>query len=134
VWEDIRDVASLFLRHVHLKFQGVDRTPNPAATFGTCDDIILVVARPATTKDTKQMAAVGRRTQVNGTNGNGNGSASNPDHDLEDLDAALLQVFIAKRVLNLDDAQRVLETLADVTGNLGSSLTRLRDWDRSRHL
>jgi hypothetical protein len=54
---------------------------------------------------------------MNGANGNGAGHRNNGDHDLDDLDAALLQTFIAKRVLNLDDAQNILGTLADVTGN-----------------
>jgi hypothetical protein len=61
------------------------------------------------------MAAVARRRQINGTNGERDG-ADNGDHDLDDLDAALLQIFIAKRVLNLDDAQNILGTLAEVTG------------------
>jgi Nse1 non-SMC component of SMC5-6 complex len=60
------------------------------------------------------MAAVARRKQINGANGEREG-ADNRDHDLGDLDAALLQIFIAKRVLNLDDAQNILGALANVT-------------------
>lgn len=63
------------------------------------------------------MAAVARRPQMNGIERNGAASANNREgHELDDLDAALLQTFIAKRVLYLENAIDILSTLADVTG------------------
>jgi len=63
------------------------------------------------------MAAVSRRPHSNAVERNGRGHANNDDeHVLDDLHAALLQTFIAKRVLYLDDATNILSTLADVTG------------------
>ena len=63
------------------------------------------------------MAAVARRPQTNGIEGNGAAHANNREgHELDDLDAALLQTFIAKRVLYLETAIDILSTLADVTG------------------
>jgi hypothetical protein len=38
------------------------------------------------------------------------------DHDLDDLHAALLQTFIAKRVIHSRDVENILSTLADATG------------------
>jgi hypothetical protein len=66
----------------------------------------------------KGMAAVARRPQTNGIERNGAAHANNQEeHDLDDLDAALLQTFIAKRVLCLENAIDILSTLADVTGS-----------------
>jgi hypothetical protein len=63
------------------------------------------------------MGAVARRTQMNGVEENGEGHANGDDgRELDDLDAALLQAFIAKRVLHIDKAIDLLTTLADVTG------------------
>ena len=63
------------------------------------------------------MAAVARQyLQMNGTNTDGTATPREETHDLDDLDAALLQTIIAKRVIVLDDALKILETLADVTG------------------
>jgi hypothetical protein len=62
------------------------------------------------------MAAVARHAHMNGTSTNGTATPREESHDLEDLDAALLQTIIAKRVIKLDDALKILETLADVTG------------------
>lgn len=59
------------------------------------------------------MAAVGRRPLTNGDNNN----HTTAKHGLDDLDAALLQTFIAKRVIQLDDALQIFETLVDVTGS-----------------
>jgi hypothetical protein len=64
------------------------------------------------------MAAVSRRPHSNAVGRNGQGHANNDgEHELDDLHAALLQVFFAKRVLSLDDATNILSTLADVTGD-----------------
>jgi len=63
------------------------------------------------------MAAVARQyLQMSGTNTDGTATPREETHDLDDLDAALLQTIIAKRVIVLDDALKILETLADVTG------------------
>ncbi len=63
------------------------------------------------------MAVVARRTQTNRIERNGVGHTNDNDgHELDDLDAALLQTFIAKRVLYLENAIDILSTLADVTG------------------
>ena len=63
------------------------------------------------------MAAVARQyLHTNGTNTDGTATPREESHDLDDLDAALLQTIIAKRVIVLDDALKILETLADVTG------------------
>src|SRR5579862_150303 len=63
------------------------------------------------------MAAVARQyLQMSGTNTDGTAAPREETHDLDDLDAALLQTIIAKRVIVLDDALKILETLADVTG------------------
>ena len=63
------------------------------------------------------MAAVaGQYLQTNGTNRGRSASPREETHDLDDLDAALLQTIIAKRVIALDDALKILETLADITG------------------
>ena len=64
------------------------------------------------------MAAVARHSHTNGTGTNGTATPREESHDLDDLDAALLQTIIAKRVVALDDALKILETLADVTGNI----------------
>lgn len=62
------------------------------------------------------MPAVARRTQINGNARNGRRN-SNPEQ-LDDLDAALLQAFIAKRVLYLDNALEIFGTLIDITGKI----------------
>lgn len=63
------------------------------------------------------MAAVARRPQTNEIERNGAGHANDREgRGLDDLDAALLQTFIAKRVLYLENAIDILSTLADVTG------------------
>ena len=65
------------------------------------------------------MAAVARRPQMNGVERNGRRHASDAGEPrLDDLDAALLQTFIAKRVLTLENAVDILSTLADITGNI----------------
>ena len=64
------------------------------------------------------MAAVARYAHTNGTGTYGTATPREESHDLDDLDAALLQTIIAKRVVALDDALKILETLADVTGNI----------------
>ena len=61
------------------------------------------------------MPVVARRPQTEGVHGE-NVANGNGDHELDDFDAALLQIFIAKRVINLDTALNVLTTLADATG------------------
>ena len=65
-----------------------------------------------------RMAAVARRAQ---TNGHGRHEREQEimqqdDHDLDDLHAALLQTFIAKRVIHSRDTDSILTTLADATG------------------
>ena len=65
------------------------------------------------------MAAVSRRAQ---TNGHGRRereqeATEQDDHDLDDLHAALLQTFIAKRVIHSRDADNILSNLADATGS-----------------
>jgi hypothetical protein len=63
------------------------------------------------------MAAVARRHQTNEIERNGVEHANDrEEHGLDELDAALLQTFIAKRVLSLENAIDILSTLADVTG------------------
>ena len=63
------------------------------------------------------MAAIARRPHKNRIETNGAGHTNENDgHELDDLDAALLQTFIAKRVLYLENAIDILSTLADVTG------------------
>src|SRR5271169_1727370 len=62
------------------------------------------------------MAAVGRRMQVNGHR-NGATASDHESHELDDMDAGLLQTFIVKRVLTLDDAHRILGMLLDATGS-----------------
>lgn len=62
------------------------------------------------------MAAVSRRTQMNETPRDQSPNSQNNPHELEDLEAVLLQTFIARRVLGLDDALNVLGNVADVTG------------------
>lgn len=64
----------------------------------------------------RAMAAVARHMHMNGRNTNGTATPRKESHDLDDLEAALLQILIAKRVIVLDDALKILETLADVTG------------------
>ena len=64
------------------------------------------------------MAAVSRRAQ---TNGHGRREREQEvmeqdDHDLDDLHAALLQTFIAKRVIHSRDTDSILTTLADAAG------------------
>jgi hypothetical protein len=65
-----------------------------------------------------RMAAVSRRAQ---TNGHGRHEreqevVQKDGHDLDDLHAALLQTFIAKRVIHSRDTESILTTLADATG------------------
>jgi hypothetical protein len=68
--------------------------------------------------------AVARRPHTNGNARNGRGgresSAEEEDDDrgyaLNDFDAALLQIFIAKRVIRLDDAVAILTQMARATG------------------
>jgi hypothetical protein len=67
-------------------------------------------------KKTTTMAAVARRTQMNGTPRDGTPNSNNNEHDLDDLDASILQTLIAKRVLLLDNALRIFGNLADATG------------------
>jgi hypothetical protein len=62
------------------------------------------------------MAAVARRTQMNGTPRDGTPNSSNNEHNLDDLDASILQTLIAKRVLLLDNALRIFGSLADALG------------------
>jgi hypothetical protein len=62
------------------------------------------------------MAAVARRTQSNGTSRDETPNEQNNPHELDDLEASLLQTVIAKRVLLLDDALNILGNLAEVTG------------------
>jgi hypothetical protein len=47
------------------------------------------------------------------------------DHDLDDLHAALLQTFIAKRVIHSRDTENILSTLADATGFSSSYETNI---------
>jgi hypothetical protein len=62
------------------------------------------------------MPAVGRRTQTN-RNARNERADSNAE-ELDNLDAALLQTFIAKRVLHLDNALDIFGTLIDATGEI----------------
>lgn len=64
------------------------------------------------------MAAVARRPQTNGhgRHQRDRDTTDEGDHDLDDLHAALLQTFIAKRVIHGRDAENILSTLADATG------------------
>ena len=63
------------------------------------------------------MAAAHRKRQINGAERRGGGHANDTsEHELDDFDAALLQTFIAKRVLTIDNAIDVLGSLADITG------------------
>ena len=65
------------------------------------------------------MAAVARRPKTNG-HGRQDRERDTADgnyHDLDDLHAALLQTFIAKRVIRGGDAETILSTLADATGS-----------------
>jgi Nse1 non-SMC component of SMC5-6 complex len=70
------------------------------------------------------MAAVARR--MNGMETNGRGHTTDDEdedkHELDDLDAALLQTFIAKRVIYLDNAINTFATLVDATGTFPPSL------------
>jgi len=61
------------------------------------------------------MAAVAQRTQANGLNHHDDEHETN-ERGLDDLDAALLQSLIAKRVVKLDDAVKTLDALTQVTG------------------
>jgi len=69
------------------------------------------------------MAAVSRRAQTNGHGRHGREQEvmQQDDHDLDDLHAALLQTFMAKRVIHSRDTDRILTTLADATGFSSSS-------------
>lgn len=58
-------------------------------------------------------------------------------HALDDLDAALLQAFIAKRVLRLDKALDIYDALAGATGTtlfcICSNKPRVRNTGEPRH-
>jgi len=65
------------------------------------------------------MAAVARRPQTNGVrNGERREQEEEEpqDHSLDDIDAAILQAFIARRVISLEDAMRVLNRIAEAAG------------------
>jgi len=61
--------------------------------------------------------AVGRRPQTDGANNREEEDDDN-EHQLDDLDAALLQSLIAKRVLKLEDALKIFDAIAEVTRKL----------------
>jgi hypothetical protein len=60
------------------------------------------------------MAAVARRTQTNGDNHDM--EEGQLEHQLDDVEAAILQVLIAKRVLKLDDALKVFDAIVEAVG------------------
>ena len=65
--------------------------------------------------------AVARRPHTNGSARNGRREDSEDEetgYALGDVDAALLQIFIAKRVVPLDDAVAILTQMARATGVL----------------
>jgi len=65
------------------------------------------------------MAAVARRPQTNGVrNGERREQEEEEpqDHSLDDIDAAILQAFIARRVISLEDAMKVLNRIAEAAG------------------
>jgi hypothetical protein len=68
------------------------------------------------------MAPVSRRGHADGGRANRTKAArgNGDEHDLDDLDAALLQIFLARRVIRLDNALDILTTLVDVTGNIST--------------
>ena len=64
------------------------------------------------------MAAVARRRQLSGIETNGRTHPNNDEgNGLDDLDAALLQTFIAKRVIHFDNAIDIFSALVEVTGD-----------------
>jgi len=69
--------------------------------------------------------AVGRRPQTDGVNNREEEDDDN-EHQLDDLDAALLQSLIAKRVLKLEDALKIFDAIAEVTRKLISQKEILR--------
>ena len=69
------------------------------------------------------MAAVARRAQTNGIRNEERREEEEEEpqnHSLEDMDAAILQSFIARRVISLDDAMRVLDRIAEAAGAFSS--------------
>ena len=69
--------------------------------------------------------AVGGRPQTDGVNNREEEDDDN-EHQLDDLDAALLQSLIAKRVLKLEDALKIFDAIAEVTRKLISQKEILR--------
>lgn len=64
------------------------------------------------------MAVMTGIAHSNGSDTDGNTDRDTEQHELDDMDAALLQSLIAKRVINLDSALEILAILADATGIL----------------